>query len=114
MKDKDEQILHHMIRHCEEVMDTVKRFGNSQEQFKTDHVFYNACSMAIFQIGELSKRLSEDFKNAHDELPWAEMRGMRNLFAHEYESVDKNLLWETIVNDIPKLHKQLKGQASLT
>ena len=48
--------------------------------------------MALFQIGELSKRMSEDFKSTHTELPWSEMRGMRNLFAHEYESVNKNLL----------------------
>ena len=36
------------------------------------------------------------------------MRGMRNLFAHEYESADKELLWETITKDIPKLDKQLQ------
>ena len=27
---------------------------------------------------------------------------MRNLFAHEYESADKELLWETITKDIPR------------
>ena len=36
------------------------------------------------------------------------MRGMRNLFAHEYESVNKNLLWETITKDIPTLYQQLQ------
>ena len=64
--------------------------------------------MALFQIGELSKRMSEEFKNTHTEVPWAEMKGMRNLFAHEYESADQELLWETITKDIPKLNKQLQ------
>ena len=36
------------------------------------------------------------------------MRGMRNLFAHEYESVDKKLLWETLTKDIPVLYEQLQ------
>ena len=36
------------------------------------------------------------------------MKGMRNLFAHEYESADQELLWETITKDIPKLNKQLQ------
>ena len=41
-------------------------------------------------------------------MPWAEMRGMRNLFAHEYESLDKDLLWETVMKDIPALYERLK------
>lgn len=108
MNDREQQIVKHILRHCEEVMDTIKRFDASKENFKSDHVFYNACSMAVFQIGELSKRMPDTFKKTHTELPWSEMRGMRNLFAHEYESVDKDLLWETITNDIPTLHSQLQ------
>ena len=108
MNDRDRRILEHILRHCEEIIETVDRFDFSKESFKHDHVFYNACSMALFQIGELSKRMSEEFKSTHTEVPWAEMRGMRNLFAHEYESADKELLWETITKDIPKLDKQLQ------
>ena len=108
MNDRDRRIIDHILRHCEEIRDTVRRFDSSIENFKHDHVFYNACSMALFQIGELSKRVSEDFKRTHTELPWSEMRGMRNLFAHEYESVNKNLLWETITKDIPTLYQQLQ------
>lgn len=108
MRNKDRQILEHILRHCCEVLGTVQRFDNSEERFQSDYVFYNACSMSIFQIGELSKRMSDDFKQIHSELPWNEMRGVRNLFAHEYESVDKKTLWQTIQNDIPKLREQLR------
>ena len=108
MNDRDRRIVEHILRHCEEIIETVDRFDFSKENFKHDHVFYNACSMALFQIGELSKRISEKFKNTHTEVPWAEMRGMRNLFAHEYESADQELLWETITKDIPRLNKQLQ------
>lgn len=108
MNDRDRRILEHILRHCKEIIETVDRFDFSKENFKHDHVFYNACSMALFQIGELSKRISEKFKNTHTEVPWAEMKGMRNLFAHEYESADQELLWETITKDIPKLNKQLQ------
>ena len=108
MNDRDRRILEHILRHCKEIIETVDRFDFSKENFKHDHVFYNACSMALLQIGELSKRMSEEFKNTHTEVPWAEMKGMRNLFAHEYESADQELLWETITKDIPKLNKQLQ------
>lgn len=63
MNDRDKRITQHILRHCAEIMSTVKRFDSSRENFNRDHVFYNACSMSLFQIGELSKRMSEDFKN---------------------------------------------------
>ena len=108
MNDRDRQIAKHILRHCEEIFETVERFGSSQERFKSDHVFCNACSMALFQIGELSKRMSEEFRTRYANMPWAEMRGMRNLFAHEYESLDKDLLWETVTKDIPVLYERLQ------
>ncbi|MBR2214176.1 MAG: DUF86 domain-containing protein [Selenomonadaceae bacterium] len=114
MSNKDRQILLHILRHCNEVAETVQRFFASKENFLCDHVFYNACCMAIFQIGELSKRFSDEFKKAHPTLPWNEMRGMRNLFAHEYETINKELLWETVKSDVPSLHDELKLILSAT
>ena len=108
MNSKDRQILLHIMKHCNEVAETVQRFSASKALFMSDHVFYNACSMAIFQVGELSKRFSEEFKAVHNHLPWNDMRGMINLFAHEYESVNKELLWETVQTDIPNLYDELK------
>ena len=107
MNSKDRQILLHIIKYCDEVAETVQRFSASKVLFMSDHVFYNACSMAIFQVGELSKRFSDEFKSVHNHLPWNDMRGMRNLFAHEYESVNQELLWETVQTDIPDLHDEL-------
>ena len=65
MSKKDNQIAGHMIRHCEEIIVALKRFGFSKEQFINDFVFYNSCCMSLFQVGELSKRLSDDFRNGN-------------------------------------------------
>ncbi|MBO6179623.1 MAG: DUF86 domain-containing protein [Selenomonadaceae bacterium] len=108
MRDKDKQIVEHLLKHCKEIRMTAERFGNSKEVFKSDFVFYNACAMSLFQIGELSKRFSDEFKQSHAEFPWKEMRGLRNVFAHEYDAVDKDRFWETIQNDIPKLVENIE------
>ena len=57
MNDRDKRVADAMLRHCEEIIDTLKRFDASRKQFQSDHVFYNACCMSLFQIGELSKRM---------------------------------------------------------
>lgn len=59
--------------------------------------------MCIVQIGELAGRLSDDVKDAYPEVPWKEIKGMRNFFAHEYDRMDTEDVWYTIQNDIPVL-----------
>ena len=60
--------------------------------------------MCILQIGELSSHLSEDFKAMYSDMPWQDIKRMRNIAAHRYGSFDVEVLWDTIVNDIPSLH----------
>ncbi|MCK4601876.1 MAG: DUF86 domain-containing protein, partial [Phycisphaerae bacterium] len=42
------------------------------------------------------------------EIPWAEMRDIRNVVVHEYFGVSTKILWETILNDLPPLAEALK------
>ena len=43
------------------------------------------------------------------ELPWRLMSNMRNLIAHEYFRVDREIIWDTIQNNIPKLIEPLQN-----
>ena len=49
MNDRDKRVADAMLRHCEEIIDTLKRFDASRKQFQSDHVFYNACCMHFFR-----------------------------------------------------------------
>ena len=56
------------------------------------------------QIGELSNSLSDDYrKQTADIIPWSAIRGMRNLFAHNYGSMSRDIIWKTVKEDIPGL-----------
>ena len=101
--DKRVSILEKVIRYCEQIHKTTERFGKTYETFYADFDYQNACSMCIFQIGELASRLPEDFRAKYDQIPWTLIRAMRNMFAHEYEKVSIEDLWETIATDIPIL-----------
>lgn len=101
--ERDRNILEHIISYCDDISDTVQRFGNSYECFQGDKVYRNACALCILQIGELVGNLSLDFRSTHPEMPWNEMRAMRNIVAHAYGSISVQTTWETIETDIPKL-----------
>ena len=104
MVEKDTATLKHIARHCKEIRSFVERFGNDFNAFTQDRAYFNAVSMCILQIGELSGNLSEEFKKeTSKEIPWSTIKGMRNIVAHGYETLDEKIVWETATIDIPLL-----------
>ena len=57
------------------------------------------------QIGELAKNLTDDVLQLDASVPWKEIKGMRDYFAHEYHEMDADIIWNTIV-EIPSFQKQ--------
>ena len=101
--ERDRSILTHIISYCGDIEDTVRHFGNSFETFSSDKIYRNACAMCILQIGELGGHLSLEFRSSHPQMPWSEIKGMRNLMAPAYGSLSIQTTWETIEDDIPAL-----------
>ena len=101
--DRDGNIIRHILKYCDEVTTAHDDFSHSKEKFMNSSTYRNAITMPILQIGELSNHLSEDFKRQYRQIPWNEMRGIRNLMAHQYHSVDFDIIWATSQDDIPAL-----------
>jgi uncharacterized protein with HEPN domain len=100
---RDASILEHILFYCNEIEETVSRFGKDKELFLNDSVYHNAVALCILQIGELVGILSDDFKAAHPEMPWREIKLMRNIVAHRYGTVDHSITWDVVTDDIPDL-----------
>ena len=64
--------------------------------------------MCVLQIGELTSRLPDDFKDGHTEIPWRKIKAMRNIYVHEYEEVDFTVVWDVLTKDIPILRQDLQ------
>ena len=108
MKNEDNQIIKKMIKYCNDVNILLTRFNMDFERYKTDISFQYACNMCIIQIGELANRLSDEKKEGNKNIPWRAIRGMRNLHAHDYENVDLEIVWNTLLEDIPVLKQSLQ------
>ncbi len=66
-------------------------------------MYHNAVALCILQIGELVGIMSDEFRASHTEIPWREIKLMRNIVAHHYGSVDHSITWDVVINDIPQL-----------
>ncbi len=62
----------------------------------------------MIQIGELAGRFTDEFLEKHNHIPWHAIKGMRNLHAHDYDKVDLNIVWNTLIEDVPRLRKELE------
>ena len=101
--NKTISILEKIARYCNEINQLMERFGRSFEAYQSDFAYRRACDMCIYQITELASRLPEEFRDGNKEIPWKDIRGMRNIVAHEYENVNLMRVWKTIETDIPTL-----------
>jgi len=103
--NRNTDVLQHIVDYCNEINSTIERFGNDYEIFSKDSVYRNAVALCVLQIGELTTKFTEDFKNIYNGIPWNQIKALRNVVAHNYGKIDKEILWETILNDIPQLQK---------
>ena len=101
--NRDRDIIEHILRYCNQVETAHQDFGHSKDRFVESSTYQNAISMCILQIGELVGRLTSDFKTENAGIPWYKIRGMRNYVAHEYGSIDFEIVWFAATKSIPEL-----------
>jgi len=63
----------------------------------------------LIRVATVAERLPAEFKEAHPDIEWVRIARMRNLVAHQYQSVNDDLLWVTLSSDIPALVRRLDG-----
>jgi uncharacterized protein with HEPN domain len=59
-------------------------------------------------IGEAATRVSKETRAACPIIPWDDVIGMRNKLIHGYDSVDLDILWDTVTDDLPPLIEELE------
>lgn len=101
--DRNIGALEHIVVYCQQIEQTVERFGNSAETFQNDPIYRNAAALCILQIGELVGKLTDEFREQHPAVPWRQIKAMRNIVAHSYGTVDPEITWEIITDEIPQL-----------
>ena len=82
--------------------------GMGYEQFTRDEKTVYAVIRALEIIGEASKKIPDDLRNAYPEIPWREIGGTRDKLIHEYFGVNLTVVWRTVMEDLPVLSEQLR------
>ena len=58
-------------------------------------------------VGEAASRVSEETRIRHPQIPWTQIVALRNRLIHGYDTVDLEILWQIVRNDMPPLVAEL-------
>ena len=77
--------------------------GRARSDLDFDAMLTFALIRAVEIIGEAATRLPGPVRDAHPEIPWAQITGMRNRLVHGYYDVDLDVLWATVSANLAPL-----------
>lgn len=80
--------------------------------FDTDRILQRAAKNLVAEIGEAAKSVPDDIARHIPGVPWRAVKGMREKVVHDYPGVDVDVLWTTLVQDIPALAHQVEAYLS--
>jgi len=98
---KDKVNVKRILKHCKRIDETTKDVR--YEEFMENLDIQDVVSFHLLQIGELSKKLSKEFITEYNKINWKDIKGMRDNIVHGYEQIDLDIVYNTEVEDIPKL-----------
>ncbi len=83
--------------------------GIDRDQFDGDARTRDAIAMRLMVIGEATKRLSSEFREAVPHVAWREMAGMRDVLIHNYDQIDPQAVWDAATEHVPELIRLLEA-----
>jgi uncharacterized protein with HEPN domain len=92
----------------QDIIDSLDRVSNylsgmNSEMFEQDHRTRDAVVWNLAVIGEAARLVPVEIQEENPNIPWAKMRGMRNVLMHEYFGIDDGIVWETATRDLPRI-----------
>jgi len=109
MRGREKSILEHMLEDALDAISFAEEISSLAE-FSANKLYRKAVIMSILNIGELAKKLSHEFRETYDEIPWKKIIGMRDIAANGYHEMDDDIIWDVVKHSLPELACFIKNQ----
>ncbi len=103
--DRDRVRLLHMLEHAREAIQLVE--GRTREDLDGNRLLSLALVRLLEIVGEAAAKVSPEERSRYPTVPWTEVVSLRNRLIHGYDSVDMDVLWRIIEDDLPTLVRDL-------
>jgi len=94
----------------QEAIERIEKYSSRGRQtFEEDELIQNWIVHQLQIIGEALRSISDDFRREHNDIPWKETIGMRNILVHRYFDLDTDLVWKAVMRDLPDLKEKVRS-----
>ncbi|MFQ5732736.1 MAG: DUF86 domain-containing protein [Planctomycetaceae bacterium] len=85
-----------------------KYSARGRDAFEQDELIQTWIVHHLQIIGEATRALSEQTRDAHPNIPWKQINGMRNILVHHYFGIDVPVVWSVVENDLQPLKNDVQ------
>ena len=100
------EFLKHILTECNYLIKESEQ--NNLDQLIADERLTRAVCRSLEIIGEASNKIHPDIKSKFKIIPWRELSDLRNKIIHHYFGIDYDIIWNTIITDIPELKENVE------
>ena len=82
--------------------------GKTRQDSARDSAIRLALTHLIQVIGEAARRVSPQFREKHQQIPWEAIAGIRSKIVHDYMNVDEDIVWDSVTQELQPLIEELR------
>lgn len=107
LPDEDHIRLQHMLEAARKAIGLGA--GRARKDLDSDEQLSLALQRLIEILGEAANKVTDETRSQTPDIPWHQIRGMRNRLIHAYFDVNLEILWNTVAEDLPPLVASLES-----
>ncbi|MFH1745889.1 MAG: DUF86 domain-containing protein [Planctomycetota bacterium] len=99
---------HERLLDIQEAIERVEKYAaKGRAAFERDELIQTWIVHHLLIIGEACRAISDELKQKHAGVPWAQITGMRNILVHQYFGIDTDAVWQVVEKDLTGLKQRI-------
>jgi len=111
LEERDAGYLWDMLQTAKDILEFTR--GVTFDEYSSNKMMKMSIERGFQILGDAARRVSEDLKAEHLEIPWSSVIKHRNVIVHDYADLSLERIWEVVQKDLPELVRDLEQLISI-
>lgn len=108
MKYSDGERIKKIYENAVKLHEYITKNNIKRENLLTEIPLQWLVTTPLYNIGEHVYYLSDEYKEAHNEIPWSMISGLRHRLVHNYDGTNWNIIVEVVFEELPVQIEELQ------